>query len=91
MEVMRMNRISIGSSEANENFFKLLEDVNLKKSSIEIIDDHGDNNAVLIALSEWRSIKETLLIEETGTLDIIKKREKDSSGFTPINEVDWSK
>jgi cell division protein FtsB len=35
--------------------------------------------------------KEKLLLEQTGILDKVKKREKDESGFTKIDEIDWDK
>jgi cell division protein FtsB len=35
--------------------------------------------------------KEKLSFEQTGILDKVKKREKDESGFTKIDEIDWDK
>jgi PHD/YefM family antitoxin component YafN of YafNO toxin-antitoxin module len=35
--------------------------------------------------------KETLLLEQKGVLDKVRKREKDDSGFTNIDEIDWDK
>ena len=43
----------------------------------------------MISLENWESIKETLLLEQTGVLDQVRKREKDDSGFTDIDEIDW--
>ncbi|HAQ4807499.1 TPA: type II toxin-antitoxin system Phd/YefM family antitoxin, partial [Enterococcus faecium] len=47
------------------------------------------NNAVLIGLDDWKAIKETLLLEQIGTLGVVRKREKDDSGFTNVDEIDW--
>ena len=49
----------------------------------------SENNAVLIGLDDWKAIKETLLLEQIGTLGVVRKREKDDSGFTNVNEIDW--
>jgi PHD/YefM family antitoxin component YafN of YafNO toxin-antitoxin module len=35
--------------------------------------------------------KETLLLEQTGVLDKVRKREQDDSGFTNIDEIDLDK
>lgn len=33
--------------------------------------------------------RETLYLLETGTLAIVQKREKDNSGFTDIDAIEW--
>ena len=44
---------------------------------------------LLIGLEDWRAIQETLFLEQTGTLDKVRDREKDDSGFTNIDDIDW--
>ena len=66
-----------------------MKDVNENHTEIEIISDRSGNNAVLIGLDDWRAIQETLFLEQTGTLDAVRVREKDHSGFTDIDEIDW--
>jgi prevent-host-death family protein len=81
----------LNSKDAKKKFYQLLEDVNKEHKEIQIVDEATGNNAVLISLEYWQSIKETLLIEQTGILDRVRKRENDDSGFTNIDEVDWDK
>lgn len=81
----------LNSKDAKKEFYQLLEDVNKEHKEIQIVDEATGNNAVLISLEYWQSIKETLLIEQTGILDRVRNRENDDSGFTNIDEVDWYK
>ncbi|WP_322555900.1 hypothetical protein [Lactobacillus sp. PV012] len=37
------------------------------------------------------AIKETIELESNGVGDVVRKREKDKSGFTNIEEIDWGK
>lgn len=79
----------LNPSSARKDFYKLLKDVNENHTEIEIISDRSENNAVLIGLDDWRAIQETLFLEQTGTLDVVRAREKDASGFTDVDEIDW--
>lgn len=47
------------------------------------------NNAVIIGLEDWKSIQETIYLESTGTMDKVREREKDNSGTTNIDDIDW--
>lgn len=76
-------------SNARKNFYNLLKEVNENHYEIEIVSDKEENNAVLIGRKDWESIKETLYLEEQGVLDVVREREKDDSGFTDIDELDW--
>ncbi|OTO67762.1 MULTISPECIES: type II toxin-antitoxin system Phd/YefM family antitoxin [unclassified Enterococcus] len=76
-------------SSARKNFYQLLKEVNENHTEIEIISDRSENNAVLIGLEDWRAIQETLFLEQTGTLDTVRTREKEDSGFTDVDEIDW--
>lgn len=82
---------TMNPSNARKKFYQLLKDVNKDHKEIQIISEVTGNNAVLISLKDWQSIKETLLLEQTGVLDKVRKREKDDSGFTNIDEIDWDK
>jgi prevent-host-death family protein len=79
----------LNPSSARKDFYKLLKDVNENHREIEIISERSENNAVLIGLDDWRAIQETLFLEQTGTLNVVREREKDDSGFTDIDEIDW--
>ena len=84
-----MSNTTFNPSNAWKNFYQLLKNVNKDHKEIQIISEVSGNNAVLISLENWESIKETLLLEQTGVLDQVRKREKDDSGFTDIDEIDW--
>lgn len=84
-----MSKTIFNPSNARKNFYQLLKSVNRDHKEIQIISEVSGNNAVLISLENWNSIQETLLLEQTGVLDQVRKREKDDSGFTNIDEIDW--
>ncbi|MDP3386037.1 MAG: type II toxin-antitoxin system prevent-host-death family antitoxin [Eubacteriales bacterium] len=86
-----MAETTLNPSSARKKFYQLLKDVNRDHKEIQIISEVTGNNAVLISLEDWQSIKETLLLQQTGVLDQVRKREKDDSGFTNIDEIDWDK
>ena len=84
-----MSKTIINPSNARKNFYQLIKNVNKDHKEIQIISEVSGNNAVLISLDDWQSIQETLLLQQTGVLDQVRKREKDDSGFTNIDEIDW--
>lgn len=71
-----MANTTMNPSTARKNFYQLLKEVNENHTEIEIISDRSGNNAVLIGLEDWRAIQETLFLEQTGTLDKVRDREK---------------
>ncbi len=84
-----MFKMTFNPSNARKNFYQLLKDVNMNHTEIQIISERNENNAVLISLEDWKSIQETLLLEQTGVLDQVRKLEKDESGFTNVDDIDW--
>lgn len=84
-----MANTTVNPSNARKNFYQLLKDVNQDHKEIQIISEVEENNAVLISLDDWQSIQETLMLEQTGVLDEVRKREKDDSGFTHVDDIDW--
>lgn len=84
-----MTNTTVNPSNARKNFYQLLKDVNQNHKEIQIISEISENNAVLISLEDWQSIQETLMLEQTGVLDEVRKREKDDSGFTNVDDIDW--
>ena len=54
-----MNTINI--TNARQNLFKLVADVNVGFNPITIVNNKGDN-AVLISEEEWKNIEETLFL-----------------------------
>ena len=84
-----MDNRTLNPSKARKEFYKLLKEVNKNNAEVEIISERNENDAVLIGLKDWRAIQETLLLEQTGTLKEAREREKDNSGFTDIDDIDW--
>ena len=84
-----MTELSLSPSNARKNFYQLLKDVNANHNQVEIISDRTGNNAVLISLSDWHSIQETLFLEQVGVMDKVRERENDNTGFSAVSELDW--
>ena len=84
-----MTELSLSPSNARKNFYQLLKDVNANPSQVEIVSDRTGNNAVLISLSDWHSIQETLFLEQVGVMDKVRERENDDTGFSAVSELDW--
>ena len=84
-----MEQTPINASSARKNFYRLLKEVNENHREIEIVDEQNKNHAVLISLADWRSIQETLYLEETGVLGRIREREQEPSEFIDVSDIDW--
>ena len=84
-----MNSINI--TNARQNLFQLVSDVNVGYNPITIVNSKGDN-AVLISENEWKNIEETLYLSSIPGLveDInnIKKNENwdEAKEFNPDEE-----
>lgn len=75
-----MNSINI--TNARQNLFQIVSDVNVGYNPITIINSKG-NNAVLISEREWKSIEETLYLDSIPNF---------SESIKEIDEnEDWSK
>lgn len=82
---------TINITNARQNLFQLVADVNVDFNPITIV-NNKDKNAVLISEDEWKNIEETLylssisgLVEEINT---IKKNENwnKAKEFNPAEE-----
>ena len=82
---------TINISNARQNLFQLVADVNVGFNPITIVNNKG-KNAVLISEDEWKSIEETLYLSSIPGLveDInnIKKNENwdEAKEFNPDEE-----
>ena len=64
---------SVNITDAKQNLFQLVADVNVGFNPITIVNNKG-KNAVLISEEEWKNIKETLYLSSIpGYVDDIKK------------------
>ena len=69
-----MNTINI--TNARQNLFKLISDVNIGFNPITIVNNKG-KNAVLISEDEWKNIEETLFLSNIpGFVDNVNKIRK---------------
>ncbi|WP_139008769.1 type II toxin-antitoxin system Phd/YefM family antitoxin [Lactococcus lactis] len=76
-------------TNARKNFFSLLKQVATEKKPVTIQQKDPDLDAVIVNKKDWDSIQETLYLFTTGTLEKVVEREKDDSGSTNVDEIDW--
>ena len=76
-------------TNARKEFYELLKQVNDSHEPVVISSSKSENNAVIISQKDWDSIQETLYLETTGTMDKVREREKDNSGYTNVDDLDW--
>ncbi|AVO03410.1 prevent-host-death protein (plasmid) [Staphylococcus simulans] len=76
-------------TNARKEFYELLKQVNNNHEPVIISGSKSENNAVIVSQKDWNSIQETLFLESTGTMDKVREREKDDSGYTNIDDLDW--
>lgn len=75
--------------QKREKILSITKNVNNNHEPIYISGNNAENNAVIIGLEDWKSIQETIYLESTGTMDKVREREKDNSGTTNIDDIDW--
>lgn len=80
----------ITPTNARKNLYNLIKKVNLDHTPVTISSSKKED-AVLISKSDWDAIQETMYLENNGVGDVVRQREKDDSGFTDIDEIDWDK
>jgi len=76
-------------SKARANLFGIIRQVNEQQEPVLISPADGSKGAVVVSEDEWRSIAETMYLETTGVLDLVREREADSSGTTDVDDIDW--
>lgn len=85
------NMSTINITNARQNLFQLVADVNVDFNPITIV-NNKDKNAVLISEDEWKNIEETLYLSSISGLvdeiDTIKKNENwnKAKEFNPAEE-----
>ncbi|TDM06990.1 type II toxin-antitoxin system Phd/YefM family antitoxin [Macrococcus lamae] len=76
--------------KVRENFYEVLKQVNNTYQPIIINGTKKEDSAVIVSLDYWNSIQETMYLETSGTLKTVRMREKDGSGFTNVDNIDWN-
>lgn len=76
-------------TNARKNLYGIIKDVSTNKTVVEIVPSSGDGGVAVISLTDWSAIEETLFLEQSGVMDRVRKREKDDTGFTDVDDLDW--
>lgn len=76
------------SNSENEEFYELIKQCDDRDESF-IINDSKIDKASAIVRKDLNSIQETLYLESTGVIEKVREREKDNSGYTDTDELDW--
>lgn len=69
---------AITPTNFRKNMFQILKDI-IKENKIQEITVSNDDGIILVPKKEWNRIQEELYLEETGTLDEVFDRMKDST------------
>ncbi|MDR0500046.1 MAG: prevent-host-death protein [Coriobacteriales bacterium] len=75
--------------EYHRKQLSIIKQVNTQHEPVEILPANGESGVVVIEADFWNSLKETLYLEQTGTLATVNERAKDDSGFTAADQIDW--
>lgn len=78
----------ITPTNARKNLYGLIKQVSTSHTPVTISSAKMED-VVLISKSDWNAIQETLYLENNGVGDIVRKREKDDSGYTNVDDIDW--
>lgn len=76
-------------TQFRKDLFLAIKKVNHDSEPIVISGRSEQDSAVLVSKEDWDAITETLLLEQVGVMDKVRKREKDDSGFTNVDDIDW--
>ncbi|BEJ47315.1 type II toxin-antitoxin system Phd/YefM family antitoxin (plasmid) [Staphylococcus epidermidis] len=76
-------------TDARKDLYNIIKHINTNHEPVFINGKSSENSAVLIWLDDWKSIQETLYLESTGTMEKVRERESDNSGFTNVDDIDW--
>lgn len=78
-------------TKARDNFYKIIKNVNKNHKEAYIVSDNPENNVVIIGADDWGSIQETLYLEQTGVMEVVRERMNDPQGFIDVDDIDWNK
>ncbi|GIN74242.1 type II toxin-antitoxin system Phd/YefM family antitoxin [Bacillus sp. J14TS2] len=71
--------MSVNPTNAKQNLYQLIKQVNEDDTSIEITAGKSDVGAVLVSKREWDAIQETLYLHNAGVLERIKRFETEET------------
>ncbi|WP_224397862.1 type II toxin-antitoxin system Phd/YefM family antitoxin [Staphylococcus delphini] len=81
----------VTADHAEKEFLSMIKQVSEQDEPILIGDNQTGYHAVLLSQNDWDRIQETLFLETTGTMEKVRKREKESSGFVNIDDINWDR
>ncbi|MTV19424.1 type II toxin-antitoxin system prevent-host-death family antitoxin [Staphylococcus delphini] len=81
----------VTADHAEKELLSMIKKVSEQDEPILICDNQTGNHAVLLSQNDWDRIQETLFLETTGTMEKVRKREKESSGFVNIDDINWDR
>lgn len=76
---------------ARRNLYRLFKQVATEHKPVTIQQKDEALDTVIVSKSDWDALQETLYLVQTGTLDKVNAREKDDSGFTNVDDIDWNR
>jgi len=76
-------------TSARKDFYQLLKRVSTEHQPITIQQKNEDLDAVIISKNDYDALQETLYLASVGTLFKVSQRERDHSGFTDVDDIDW--
>lgn len=79
--------LSINPTNARQNLYQLIKQVNDENIPIEITSTKNDDSVVLVSKKDWNAIQETLYLQSAGVLDKIKQFESEET--EDLGEIDW--
>lgn len=79
--------LSFNPTNARQNLYQLIKQVNDDNTPIEITSAKNDDGAVLVSKRDWDAIQETLYLQSAGVLDKIKHFENEET--EDLGDIDW--
>ena len=76
-------------SQARAHLFEIIKQVNDQHEPVAITPARGGPSAVLIAADDWSSIAETLYLEATGTMAVVRQRKAEDSETINVADINW--
>ncbi|WP_373894692.1 type II toxin-antitoxin system Phd/YefM family antitoxin [Virgibacillus natechei] len=79
--------LSFNPTNARQNLYQLIKQVNDDNTPIEITSAKNDDGAVLVSKKDWNAIQETLYLQSVGVLDRIKHFKDEET--EDLGDIDW--
>lgn len=76
-------------TNARKRFLDIVKEVSTEHKPIMIQSKDENMDVVIVNKRDWEALQETLYLSTTGTLNEVRKREADDSGWTNIDDIDW--